>query len=334
MFSGIIWLWIGFHIFIVGMLVLDLGVFNRKSHEVSLKEATIWSVVWISLSLLFNLGLLLFSGPEPALQFFTGYLIEKSLSVDNIFIFVLLFSFFKVPSIYQHRVLFWGVIGALVMRGALIGVGTVLIQQFHWIIYIFGAFLIITGIRMALKNEGDVHPDQNPIVRLVRRFVPVTKDYEKNHFVVKRDGKLWITPLLLALLVIETSDLLFAVDSIPAIFAVTQDPFIVYTSNIFAIMGLRSLYFVLADVVEKFYYLKAALAVILVFVGLKMLSSGFIHLPEYASLLFIAVVLGVAIVASLRRAKRLPATQPVVDATEAEVSDQERPAVPNNKTVS
>jgi tellurite resistance protein TerC len=303
MFSNTIWLWIGFHFFIAGMLILDLGVFNRKAHDVSLKEATTWSAVWIGLSLLFNLGLLLFSGPEPALQFLTGYLIEKSLSIDNIFIFVLLFTFFKLASQYQHRVLFWGVLGALLMRGALIAVGTVLIQQFHWIIYIFGAFLIVTGIRMALKKEGTIHPNQNPIVKLVRRIVPVTNDYQQDHFVVRQNGKLWITPLLLVLLVIETSDLLFAVDSIPAIFAVTQDPFIVYTSNIFAIMGLRSLYFVLADIIKKFYYLKIALAIILAFVGLKMLTSHFVHLPEYSSLLFIVFVFAVAIVASLKRAK-------------------------------
>lgn len=303
MFSNTIWLWIGFHIFIAGMLILDLGVFNRKAHVISLKEATTWSVLWIGLSLLFNLGLLFFSGPEPALQFLTGYLIEKSLSIDNIFIFVLLFAFFKLPSQYQHRVLFWGVLGALLMRGALIAVGTVLIQQFHWIIYIFGAFLIVTGIRMALKKEGTIHPNQNPIVKLVRGIVPVTNDYQKDHFVVKQNGKLWLTPLLLVLVVIETSDLLFAIDSIPAIFAVTQDPFIVYTSNIFAIMGLRSLYFVLADIIKKFYYLKIALAIILAFVGLKMLSSHFVHLPEYGSLLFIVLVLSVAIVASLKRAK-------------------------------
>src|SRR6266487_5450430 len=247
MLAGNIWLWIGFNVFVLAMLSIDLGVFHRKAHTVSLKEASIWSVVWILLALIFNVGIYLFSGPEPALQFFTGYLIEKSLSVDNIFVFVLLFTFFGVPADYQHRVLFWGILGALVMRGTMIALGAVLLETFHWIIYLFGAFLIFTGVRMAFHKETEVHPERNPLLRLVRRIVPVTNDYERDRFLVRRAGQVLVTPLLLVLLVVETTDLIFAVDSIPAIFAVTKNPFLVYTSNIFAILGLRSLYFVFAN---------------------------------------------------------------------------------------
>ncbi|GER91334.1 membrane protein [Dictyobacter vulcani] len=306
-----VWPWVWFNLFVLVLLALDLGVFHRKSHAVSIKEALIWSVVWISLALLFNLGLYFVSGGEVALQFLTGYLIEKSLSVDNIFIFVLLFSYFSVPPAYQHRVLFWGILGALLMRGALIGVGSVLIEQFHWIIYLFGAFLIFTGIKMGVQKESEVHPENNPLVKFVHRFLPVTEGFEKDHFVVRRNGRKMITPLLLVLLVIETSDLLFAVDSIPAIFSVTTDPFIVYTSNVFAILGLRSLYFVFANIIHKFYYLQTGLAVILCFVGVKMLLPGLlhIHIPTYASLLFIALVLVIAIVASVIRSRRLAGTR-------------------------
>jgi tellurite resistance protein TerC len=249
------------------------------------------------------------SGTEVALQFLTGYLIEKSLSVDNIFIFVLLFSAFGVPAAYQHRVLFWGVLGALVMRGILIAVGATLIEDFHWIIYVFGIFLIITGVRMGLHKETEVHPERNPILKLVRRFLPVTEDYEGQRFIVRRDGRTMVTPLLLVLVAIETTDLIFAVDSIPAIFAVTTNAFIVYTSNVFAILGLRSLYFVFANIIDKFYYLRIGLAVILSYVGVKMVLTDIFHIPTTLSLLVIALVLTVAILASLWRARTIEARE-------------------------
>jgi tellurite resistance protein TerC len=319
MFSGTIWLWVGFNLFVLAMLTLDLGVFHRKAHAVSLKEASIWSVVWITLAMIFNAGLYLFAGPEPALQFFTGYLIEKSLSVDNIFVFVLLFTYFNVPVAYQHRVLFWGVLGALVMRGMLIGLGVVLLETFHWIIYLFGAFLIFTGIRMAFHKEVELHPEHNPFLRLVRRVVPVTNDYEGDRFLIRRAGQVLMTPLLLVLLVVETTDLIFAVDSIPAIFAVTRDPFLVYTSNIFAILGLRSLYFVFANVMGKVSYLKLGLAVVLSCVGVKMVLTDIYHIPAALSLAVIAVILATAVAASIVRDQRLAArnVEPEVQASEA-----------------
>lgn len=306
MFVGTVWPWIGFNLFVLAMLAIDLGVFHRKAHSVSLKEAAIWSVVWITLALIFNAGLYFLRGPEPALQFFTGWLIEKSLSVDNIFIFVLLFTYFRVPAAYQHRVLFWGILGALVMRGILIAVGVVLLEEFNWILYLFGAFLIFTGIRMGLQKETEVHPERNPLLKLVRRIVPVTDDYEHDRFAVRRAGQFMVTPLLLVLLIIESTDLIFAVDSIPAVFAVTRDPFIVYTSNVFAILGLRSLYFVFANVIDKFYYLKLGLAVILSYVGVKMVLTDIYPIPTLLSLAIIALVLTLAIVASVIRARRLP----------------------------
>jgi tellurite resistance protein TerC len=307
MLSGTIWLWIGFNIFVLAMFALDLGVFHRKAHAVSLKEASIWSVVWITLAMVFNAGLYFFAGSEPALQFFTGYLIEKSLSVDNIFIFVLLFTFFKVPAPYQHRVLFWGILGALIMRGTLIAVGVALIDSFHWIIYLFGAFLIFTGVRMAFHKEMKLHPENNLLLKFIRRFVPVTENYGHARFFVRRAGRVMVTPLLLVLLVIESTDLIFAVDSIPAIFAVTRDPFLVYTSNIFAILGLRSLYFVFANVMGKFYYLKLGLAVVLSYVGVKMVLADIYHIPTALSLSVIAVILVAAVIASILRARRLTA---------------------------
>lgn len=310
-----LWLWVSFNIFVLFMLVLDLGVFHRKAHEVSIKEATIWSVVWIALALLFNLGIYLFwnrfvpsssySNSQAALSFFTGYLIEKSLSVDNIFVFVLLFTFFAVPAAYQHRVLFWGILGALLMRGALIAVGAALLKEFHWIIYVFGAFLIFTGIRMALHRNEEMHPERNPLVKLLRKVIPVTETYEADHFFIRRAGKLMATPLFLVLVLVESTDLIFAVDSIPAIFAVTQEPFIVYTSNVFAILGLRSLYFLLAGVMDKFYYLKLGLSVVLVFVGVKMAIVDFYKMPVGLSLGMIATILTISIVASTIRAKKL-----------------------------
>lgn len=305
MFTAAIWPWLGFTLLVLGLLVLDLGVFQRKAHAVSIKEASIWSVVWISLALAFNAGLYFLSGPTIALQFLTGYLLEKSLSVDNIFIFVLIFASFRIPLLYQHRVLFWGIIGALVMRAALILAGAALLSAFHWVFYLFGAFLVITGIRMAIQREKEIRPEKHPLVRLVQRFLPVAHDYEGGHFFTRHAGKLMVTPLLLTLVVIEVTDLIFALDSIPAIFSITQDPFIVYTSNVFAILGLRSLYFVLAGVIQKFHYLKIGLAVILVYVGCKMSLTDWVHIPIWISLCVIAFVLCVAIVFSLLRARKL-----------------------------
>jgi len=272
-----IWLWIGFNLFVFFMLALDLGVFHRHSHVVTTKAAVTWSVVWITLAMVFNACLYFFwdmlvpnsaySNSEASLAFFTGYLIEKSLSVDNIFVFILIFSFFAVPAAYQHRVLFWGILGALVMHGVLIAVGATLLKEFHWIIYIFGAFLIFTGIRMAFHKNEEVHPENNPLVKLLKRIMPVTDNYEGDKFFIRRAGALMAIPLFVVLLIVESTDLIFAVDSIPAIFAVTKDPFIVYTSNVFAILGLRALYFLLANVVDKFQYLKLGLSVVLTFVG-------------------------------------------------------------------
>jgi tellurite resistance protein TerC len=320
---GSIWLWVGFNLFVLALLALDLGVFHRKAHAISVREATIWSVIWISLSMLFNLCIYFFwhdvsptsplSNGDAALAFFTGYLIEKSLSVDNIFVFVLIFSYFSVPAQYQHRVLFWGILGALVMRATLILVGAALIKEFHWIIWIFGAFLIFTGIRMAFHKDEELHPEANPLVKGLKRFMPVTHEYRGASFFVREAGKLMATPLLLVLLIVESTDLVFAVDSIPAIFAVTADPFIVYTSNVFAILGLRSLYFLLAGVMHKFHYLKLGLSAVLSFVGVKMLLpdlSEFVtgvsyKIPTLLSLGVVAAILAVAVVASLLRARRL-----------------------------
>ncbi len=298
-----LWPWIAFNLFVIAMLAIDLGVFHRKAHTVSLKEAAIWSSVWISLALVFNAGLYFLRGPDPALQFFTGWLLEKSLSVDNIFVFVLLFSACSVPAAFQHRVLFWGIIGALIMRGILIAVGAVLLEQFHWILYVFGVFLIFTGIRMALHKETQINPEKNPLLKLARRFFPVTKEYEQDHFIVRRAGQWMMTPLLLVLLIVESTDLVFAVDSIPAVFAVTRDPFIVYTSNVFAILGLRSLYFVFANVIEKFTYLKLGLSIILSYIGVKMVLADVFPIPTLLSLAIIALVLVGAIVASVIRAR-------------------------------
>ncbi|MBV9791128.1 MAG: TerC family protein [Chloroflexi bacterium] len=298
--TGNIWLWVGFTVFVLGMLALDLGVFHRSAHAVSLKEAGIWSAVWISLALVFNAIIYFNLGPQVGLQFLTGYLIEKSLSVDNIFVFVLIFSYFSVPAMYQHRVLFWGIFGALVMRAILIWVGAALIEQFHWIIYVFGAFLVFTGIRMAFHKDEELHPDENPVVKLFKRFMPVVPEYHGQSFFVRHAGKLAATPLFVVLLLVESTDLVFALDSIPAIFAITTDPFIVYTSNVFAILGLRALYFLLAGVMDKFRYLKIGLSIVLVFVGVKMLIEALhITIPIGISLGVIAAVITGSILASL-----------------------------------
>ncbi|HEY8600824.1 MAG TPA: TerC family protein [Thermomicrobiales bacterium] len=305
--SDTVLVWVGFNLFVLLMLALDLGVFHRKAHDVSIKEASLWSVAWITLAMAFNVVLYFWRGGEIALQFFTGYLIEKSLSVDNIFVFVLLFTYFAVPPLYQHRVLFYGILGALVMRGIMIAAGAALIKEFHWIIYLFGASLIITGIRMAMHRNEEMHPEQNPVVKLVRRIIPVTPEYHGQKFFVRQAGVLMATPLFLTLVLIEFTDLVFAVDSIPAIFAVTQDPFIVYTSNVFAILGLRSLYFVLRGAVDKFYYLKLSLAAVLTFVGVKMVITDLYKIPIALSLVVIVTLLTVGILASLVRARRLAA---------------------------
>jgi tellurite resistance protein TerC len=294
-----IWLWVVFNVFVLGMLALDLGVFHRHAHQVSMREAATWSVVWIALALTFNAGIFYFSGAEPALEFFTGYLIEKALSVDNIFVFVLVFSYFRVPAEYQHRVLFWGVLGALLMRGAMIAAGAYLIAHFHWILYVFGAFLVITAIRMAVQKEQHIEPEANPVIRLVRRLVPVDSAYHGQSFFVNRGGRRVATPLFVVLVMVETTDLIFAVDSIPAVFAVTEDPFIVYTSNVFAILGLRALYFLLAGVILKFHYLKLGLAVVLGWVGVKMLIADVYKIPLPLSLGVIALVLAISVAASL-----------------------------------
>lgn len=298
------WLWTGFNVFVLAMLALDLGVFHRKAHVVTLKESLTWTVAWVALALVFNAGLWHYAGSQKALEFFTGYLIEKSLSVDNVFVFALLFSYFAVPQLYQHKVLFWGILGALVMRAIMIVAGAALITRFTWIVYVFGAFLILTGIKMIVKREEAIHPERNPVVRWFKRLMPVTPDYRADKFFVRENGLLMATPLFVVLLLVEISDLIFAVDSIPAIFAVTTDPFIVYTSNVFAILGLRSLYFALAGVMDKFHYLKIGLGVVLSFVGVKMLLA---HTPwkidTLLSLGVIVAILTASVVWSLLRPK-------------------------------
>lgn len=295
-----LWLWVGFNLFVLAMLALDLGVFHRKAHVVGFRESITWSVIWVALSLVFNLGIWHYMGPQKGLEFFTGYVIEKSLSVDNVFVFALLFSHFTVPALYQHKVLFWGILGALVMRAAMIFVGAALITKFTWVIYVFGLFLILTGIKMIVKREENLHPEENPVVRWFKKFMPVTSDYRDSRFFVRENGLRMATPLFVVLLLVEFSDLIFAVDSIPAIFAVTKDPFIVYTSNVFAILGLRSLYFALAGIIDKFHYLKVGLGVVLGFVGVKMLLG---HTPwkieTGVSLGTIVLILAVSVVCSL-----------------------------------
>jgi tellurite resistance protein TerC len=299
-----IWPWIGFNIFVVAMLAIDLGVFHRKAHVVSLREAGIWSAVWISQALLFNAGVFILMGSQKGMEFLTGYVIEKSLSVDNIFVFAIIFSYFSVPAQYQHRVLFYGILGALVMRAIFIAAGLGLLELFHWIIYPFGAFLVLMGFRMLTQREAEVHPERNPLLRLARRFFPVTPNYVEQRFFVRQGAKWMVTPLLLVLIVVETTDVVFAVDSIPAVIAITRDPFIVYTSNVFAILGLRALYFLLAGVMRHFRYLKVGLSMVLCFVGVKMMLADIYKLPTYLALGAIAAILGAAILASLIAARR------------------------------
>lgn len=292
-------LWSVFNLFVLGMLALDLGVFHRKSHEVGVREALTWTGVWITLAMAFNIFLYYYFDKETAIEFFTGYLIEKSLSIDNIFVMIMIFSYFQVPSAYQHKVLFWGILGALVMRVIFILTGIELIHRFHWLIYIFGGFLVITGIRMLTSGDTKLEPERNPLVKLARRIFPFTNSYEGDQFFVKRDNKLWATPLFLVVILIEATDLIFAVDSIPAILAISDDSFIVYTSNVFAILGLRSLYFALSGIEKYFQYLKYGLSAILIFVGVKMCITDFYKIPIDLSLILIVFILTLAMLASV-----------------------------------
>jgi tellurite resistance protein TerC len=294
-----VFLWVVFNIFVLGILAVDLLVLHRKAHTVSLREALAWSCVWVSLALAFGVGIYFFQGGEKALEFLTGYVIEWSLSVDNLFVFLVIFSYFAVPPIYQHRVLFWGILGALVLRAVFIATGAALLANFHWMIYVFGGFLIFTGIKLLFVGEEKIEPEKNPAVRLVRRFMKITPDYHGQRFFIRIDGKLWATPLFLVLVVVETTDVIFAVDSIPAIFAITLDPFIVYTSNVFAILGLRALFFLLAGVMEMFRYLRVGLAFVLCFVGLKMLIAEFYKIPIGISLGVVGGILVISILASM-----------------------------------
>ncbi|MFA6955057.1 MAG: TerC family protein [Thermoanaerobaculia bacterium] len=307
--------WIGFTLFILCLLALDLGLFHRKAHAVSVKEAGIWCAVWATLAIMFGTGMHFMRGPQPSLEFFTGYLIELALSVDNIFVFVVVLSYFRVPKDMQHRVLFWGILGALILRATMIIAGTMLIQRFHWVIYIFGAFLVYTGIKMAFHTDEDIHPEGNPFIKVIQRFLPVTNKFHEDHFFVHsstiaaefpEDEKASLTkfawaatPLFIVLVVIETTDVVFALDSIPAIFGVTLDPFIVYTSNIFAILGLRSMYFFLAGIIDKFHLLKIGLSFVLFFIGVKMLISGYFEIPIFVSLVVVALVITGSVLASL-----------------------------------
>lgn len=292
-------LWIGFNLFVILMLALDLGVFHRKTHSVSVKEALIWTGVWITLAMAFNILIYYHFGEEKAVEFFTGYLIEKSLSVDNIFVIIMIFSYFQVPQEYQHKVLFWGILGALVMRAIFIFSGIELIHRFHWLVYVFGGFLIFTGIRMITSGDAQIEPEKNPLTKLARRIFSITENFMGANFFIKREGKTWATPLFLVVILIEATDLIFAVDSIPAILAISDDSFIVYTSNVFAILGLRSLYFALSGIEKYFHYLKFGLSAILIFVGVKMCIVDFYKIPVELSLIVIVFVLAIAMISSV-----------------------------------
>lgn len=295
--------WTLFLLFVFFMLALDLGVFHRRAHAISTREAAIWSAVWVTISLLFNAWIWQEHGAAKGVEFFTGYLIEKSLSVDNIFVFLVLFQYFRIEPRYQHRVLFWGIFGALVMRGVMIAAGVVLIARFHWILYIFGAFLVWAGIKMLFHKAQDIHPEHNPVFKLARKFLPVTQNYVGQKFFV-REGGIWrVTPMFLVLLVVETTDLAFALDSIPAIFGITRDPFIVFSSNVFAILGLRAMYFLLAAAIPYFRYLNYGLSLVLVFIGVKMLIEKWLPIPTGLSLAIVGSMLAIAVAASLLTAK-------------------------------
>ena len=296
-----IWFWVVFNAFVLLLLLLDLGVFHRKAHAVSVREAVFWSIAWTVLALAFNAGLWALEGPTIALQFLTGYVVERSLSIDNIFVFVVIFSYFRVPPAYQHRVLFWGILGALVMRGLFIAIGALMVERFHWILYVFGALLVYTAIKMATSDEeSPIDPGDSRISRLTTRLLPFTSRYDGARFFTVEHGRRVATPLLLVLVLVEFSDVIFAVDSIPAIFAITLDPFLIYTSNVFAILGMRALYFVLAGVMDKFHLLRYGLAIVLGFIGVKMLIEGWIHIPVGVSLAVIGIVLTVTVLLSLK----------------------------------
>ena len=307
-------LWLGFGIFVFLMLVLDLGVFHRKAHEISHREAFIWTVAWIALALIFYAGVHLYLGKQRGLEFFTGYVIEYALSVDNLFIFLLIFRYFTVPVRLQHRVLFWGIIGALAMRLPFILLGTVLLAKFEWVAYLLGAIVILGGIKMMKEEEVEVHPERNVMLRIVRRFVPIAFHDTGDGLFVRRDGRTWATPLLLVLVVVEATDLVFAADSIPAVLAVTRDPFIAFTSNIFAILGLRSLYMLIASSIDRFRYLKYGLGLVLVFVGVKMMLAHYLTIPILASLLVVAALLGGSIILSFLRPAVYKAAPPSAEA--------------------
>jgi len=300
-----LFLFILFNIFILLLLGVDLGVFHKKVHAISVKEAVAWSIVWIVLALVFNAGVFLFAGSAKGLEFLTGYLIERALSFDNIFVFVVIFSYFGVPAQYQHKALFWGVLGALITRSLFIAAGTALITKFEWVLYIFGVILVVSGWKIMFQKETQVHPEKNFFIRLARKFFPVTPTHEFSKFVVRDAGKVFITPLFLVLITIETTDVMFALDSIPAVFGVTRDPFIVYSSNVFAILGLRATYFLLAGIMDTFYYLSYGLSIILIFIGVKMLLEAVYPVPTTIALLVVVGILIVAVIASLVRNKRL-----------------------------
>ena len=307
-------LWIAFNVFVLGMLAIDLGVFHRKAHAVSLKEAGLWSCIWIGLALVFNIGVYYLWGQEKALEFLTGYVIEKSLSVDNLFVFLMVFQYFNTPAEYQHRILFWGIVGALILRAIFIATGSALLSNFHWMIYVFGGFLVVTGIKMFLQGDEKIDPEKNPVVRLFQRMIPVTHEYHGQNFFITKGGKKHATLMMVVLIVVETTDVIFAVDSIPAIFAITTDPFIVYTYNVFAILGLRALYFMLAGVMELFVYLKVGLSFVLVFVGVKMIMVDIYKIPIGASLGVIGGILLLSVLASLvsqRRAAQSSGDEPL-----------------------
>lgn len=293
--------WGIFFALLLAMLTLDLGVINRKEHRIGLREALFWSVVWTIVALIFNGWIYYRFGRQIGLEFLTGYVIERSLSFDNIFVFVVIFNYFAVPSEHQHRVLFWGILGALISRGIFIAMGTALLTRFEWLIFVFGAFLVYTGIKIFKQSETEVHPERNPVVRAFQRFVPLTNRYSGRNFFVREDGRLKATPLMLVLVVVEATDVVFAVDSIPAVFGVTKNPFIVFTSNIFAILGLRALYFLLAGLMHKFHYLSYGLGLVLVFVGGKMLTEPWIEIPTLVSLAIVMGILTLAIAGSLLR---------------------------------
>jgi tellurite resistance protein TerC len=296
-----VWPWVLFNVFLVAMLLLDLLVFNRQAHAIKMKESLIWTGIWVALAVAFGFGIWIFEGSTHAINFFSGYVVEESLSVDNLFVFLMLFTYFCVPKEHQHRVLFWGILAAIVLRAAFILGGIALFQALEWIIYVFGAFLIFTGIRMGLQSEENPHPEANPVFKVVRRFLPMTANYHGGKFFTRENGRRLATPLFMVFIVVNLTDIIFAVDSIPAVLAITRDPFIVYTSNMFAIMGLRSIYFALSGFAQRLHYLHYGLSAVLVFLGVKMLLSSIYEIPTVLSLLVIAAILGAAVVASLRR---------------------------------